>query len=53
MDLIDEVREEAMKRMAKHKEAMARYYNKKVKVRKFNIGDLIPRKVSQATKDPS
>ena len=25
LDLIDEVREEAMKRMAKHKEAMARY----------------------------
>ena len=53
MDLIDEVREEAMKRMAKHKEAMARYYNKKVKVRKFNIGDLILRKVSQETKDLS
>ena len=53
MDLIDEVREEAMKRMAKHKEAMARYYNKKVKVRKFNIGDLVLRKVSQETKDLS
>ena len=53
MDLIDEVREEAMKRMAKHKEAMARYYNKKVKVRKFNIGDLILKKVSQETKDLS
>ena len=32
---------------------MARYYNRKVKVKKFNIGDLILRKVSQATKDPS
>ena len=50
MDLIDEVREEAMKEMAKHKEAMARYYNIKVKVRGFNIGDLVLRKVSQATK---
>ena len=39
--------------MAKHKEAMARYYNRKVKVRRFNTGDLILRKVSQATKDPS
>ena len=46
LDLIYEVREEAMKRMAKHKEAMARYYNRKVKVRRFNIGDLILRKVS-------
>ena len=28
LDLIDEVREKAMKRMAKHKEAMAKYYNR-------------------------
>ena len=53
LDLIDEVREEAMKRMAKHKETIAKYYNRKVKVRRFNTGDLILRKVSQATKDPS
>jgi len=32
---------------------MARYYNKKLKVRRFNTGDLVIRKVSQATKDPS
>ena len=32
---------------------MARYYNRKVKVRKFNTRDLVLRKVSQATKDPS
>ena len=42
-----------MKRMAKQKEAMARYYNRKVKVRRFNTGDLVFRNVSQATKDPS
>ena len=53
MDLIDEVREKSMKRMTKHKKAMARYYNRKVKVRRFNTGDLVLRKVSQATKDPS
>ena len=53
MDLIDEVREEAMKGMAKHKEAMARYYNRKVKERRFNAGDLVLRKISQATKDLS
>ena len=39
--------------MAKHKEAIAKYYNRKVKVRRFNTRDLILRKVSQATKDPS
>ena len=39
--------------MTKYKGAMARYYNKKLKVRRFNIGNLVIRKVSQATKDPS
>ena len=39
--------------MVKHKEAMARYYNRKVKVRRFNTGDLILKKVSQAIKDQS
>ena len=39
--------------MAKYKGAIARYYNKRVKVRRFDIGDLVLRKVSQATKDSS
>ena len=39
--------------MTKYKGAMARNYNKKLKVRRFNIGNLVIRKVSQATKDPS
>ena len=39
--------------MAKHKEAMARYYSRKVKVRRFNTRDLVLRKISQATKDLS
>ena len=42
-----------MKRITKHKEAMARYYNKKVEVRRFNTRDLVLRKISQATKDLS
>ena len=53
LDLIDEVREKAIKRMTKHKEAMARFYNRKVKVRRFNLIDPVLRKISQATKDPS
>ena len=28
-----------MKRMAKHKKAMVRFYNRKVKVRRFNTRD--------------
>ena len=39
--------------LSKHKEEMIRYYNRKVKVKRFNIGDLVPRKESQATKDLS
>ena len=46
VDLIDDAREEAMKRIAKHKEAMAKYYNKNVKVRRFSIRDLVLRKIS-------
>ena len=38
--------------MAKNKEAVARCYNRKVKVRRFNTGYLVLRKISQATKDP-
>ena len=53
MDLIDEVRDEASKQMEKYRAAMAKYYNKKVKVRRFNVGDLVLRKVSQETKDSS
>ena len=39
--------------MAKHKEAMVRYYNRKIKVRRFNIRNLVLKKISQATKDLS
>ena len=39
--------------MTKQKEAMARYYNRRVKVRRFNTRDLVLKKVSQATKNPS
>ena len=52
-NLINEVRDKALKRMKKYKGVMARYYNKKVKVRRFNVSDLVLRKVSQETKDSS
>ena len=38
--------------LSKNNEVMIRYYNRKVKVKRFNIGDLVLRKVSQATNDP-
>ena len=53
LDLTNKVRDETMKQMTKYKGAMARYYYKKAKVRRFDIGNLVLRKVSQVTKDPS
>ena len=32
---------------------MTRYYNQRVKLKHFNLGDMVLRKVSQATKDPN
>ncbi|XP_050241072.1 uncharacterized protein LOC126689967 [Quercus robur] len=51
LDLIDEVRTEAEHRAAKYKNLMARQYDARVKPRRFNIGDLVLRKVSLATKN--
>lgn len=53
LDLIDEVRNEAQQRMEKYQGAITRYYNRRVKIRRFSLGDLVLKKVSQATKDHS
>ena len=53
LDLIDEVREREETRKKRYKKNMARYYNTKVKPRQFSIGDLILRKITMATKDPT
>ena len=53
LDLIDEVRMAAEHRTAKYKNLMARQYDAMVKPRRFNIRDLVLKKVSLATKDPS
>ena len=37
--------------MAKYKQKIAEYYNRRVKLKKFSIGDLVLRKVTLATKD--
>ena len=41
LDLVDEVRDQATQRMAKYKQKIAEYYNRRVKLKKFNIGDLV------------
>ena len=53
LDLMDEVRDQVAQRMAKYKQKIAKYYNRRVKLKKFNIGDLVLRKVTLATKDPA
>ena len=53
LDLIDEIRMDAEHRTAKYKNLMARQYDAVVKPRRFNIGDLVLKKVFLATKDPS
>jgi hypothetical protein len=53
LDLIDEVRETAEARMKRYQEKMARHYNSKVKPRQLSVGDLVLRRVTLATKNPS
>ena len=53
LDCLDEVKENTSSRMEKYRQKMAKYYNRRVKLRRLEIGDLILRKVSIATKDPN
>ena len=53
LDCLDEVRENTSSRMEKYRQKMAEYYNRRVKLRRLEIGDLVLRKVSIATKDPN
>ena len=53
LDLIDEVRTDAEKRTTMYKNLMARQHDAMVKLRRFNIGDLVLKKVSLATQEPS
>ena len=53
LDYLDKVRDKASSRMAKYQQKMAEYYNKKVKLRQLDIGDLVLRKVTLATKNPT
>ena len=53
LDLIDEVRTDADERTARYKNLMGRPYDAMVKPRRFNIGDLVLKRVSLATKNPA
>ena len=53
LDFLDEVREKAFDKMTKYQQEMAEYYNKRVKLKQLDIGDLVLRKVTPATRDPT
>ncbi len=53
LDLVDEVREQAEERMKRYQEKMTCYHNTRIKARRFEIGDLVLRKVTLATRDPT
>ena len=53
LNLVNEVRVAAEQRLARYQDLMAKHYNSKVRCRDFNVGDLVLRKVTSATRDPS
>ena len=53
LDLIDEVRMDVERRTVRYKSLMARQYDAMVKPRRFNIGDLVLKWDSLATRNPA
>ena len=51
LDTIDEKREAAAARIAHYKQQAAKYYNKNVHTRTFQVGEWVLRKVFQNTKE--
>ena len=50
---MDEVRATIEQRLARYQDLMAKRYNSRVRHRDFQVGDLVLRKVMDATKDVS
>ena len=53
LDLKDEVRIEVEQRVACYKNLITRHHDAMVKIRQFNIGDLVLKRVSLETKKPA
>ena len=51
LDTIDENREVAVARIASYKQQAARYYNKNIQTRTFQVGDWVIGKVFQNTRE--
>ena len=52
LDQVDEVRATAEQRLTWYQDLMAKHYNSRVRHRDFQVGDVVLRKVTGATKDP-
>ena len=53
LDLLGEICDQAEAKNKVYQQRMARYYNRRVKHREFRVGDLVLRKVTLVTKDPT
>ena len=53
LDCLPKVSEDAAQMMALYHERMTRHHNQRVKLKRFNLGDMVLWKVSQATNDPT
>lgn len=53
LDCLVEIRDDACRIMARYQQKMSGYDDQRVKLRRFNIGDLFLRKVTPTTKDPA
>ena len=53
LDLLDEKREQVLRRMKDYQRNTARYYNQKVKPRSYMPGDLVLKKLLPARKNPA
>ena len=53
LDCLDKVRDGASNKMTKYQQKVAKYYNRRVKLRRLDRGDLVLCKVTPATKDPA
>ena len=53
LELLDEKREQVLRRTVEYQRKIARYYNKKVKPRSYMPGDLVLKKFLPARKNPA
>ncbi|XP_075645361.1 uncharacterized protein LOC142616384 [Castanea sativa] len=51
LDCLDEVRDRASDRIAEYQKKMTEYYNRRVRLRRLHVGDLVLRKVTTATRN--